>query len=340
MSKTAQLKNSAVQVLKSSAKLPAVKRQREYGDFDDFVANADKLVAFFKQVDQDADRLNDIKFEWLDRPYSFDPEQAKREITRANILVRLACNALTKFPPMRKRLASFKFDERWFNRKELYERKGEGWRLSRRVVSEQLAILASSFLYKANVSEDEAKAFARMLIEEVCAAKPNACVLESACRFLRRDENNERGFAPSIAKVLKTIKQESSAWVERWEWLDSDDGDIGSDVFFQRHLEKAIVEAESMIAKAQTKLAEHEVKQQAAAAKRQAYREAYERIPVQERRAYELGQRSRFPGKYRPPMPVEYMEDGHEREAAAYVAGKHGQPIPGMEIKNNGSGLH
>jgi hypothetical protein len=35
---------------------------------------------------------------------------------------------------------------------------------------------------------------------------------------------------------------------------------------------------------------------------------------------------------------VEYVRDGHECELAAFVAGLSGEPIPGLEIKTNGSG--
>src|SRR5215831_8363736 len=60
------------------------------------------------------------------------------------------------------------------------------------------------------------KVFGRMLTEEVYANSPNACVLESACRQVRRTKD----FPPSIAEVLKAIDKEGDAWCERWEWLD------------------------------------------------------------------------------------------------------------------------
>ena len=48
------------------------------------------------------------------------------------------------------------------------------------------------------------EAFGRMVIEEVYVRKPDACVLESACRRIRR----EKDFTPSIAEVLKAIDSE------------------------------------------------------------------------------------------------------------------------------------
>ncbi len=49
-----------------------------------------------------------------------------------------AKRTLPQFPKASKRLAYFKRDENWYNRKELYDIKGKGeseqWTLSRRVV--------------------------------------------------------------------------------------------------------------------------------------------------------------------------------------------------------------
>jgi hypothetical protein len=57
MTKTDLLQSTtAVDVIKS-AKPPAPRPQREYAEFDTFVENADKLVAFFKGVDNLTDRL-------------------------------------------------------------------------------------------------------------------------------------------------------------------------------------------------------------------------------------------------------------------------------------------
>jgi hypothetical protein len=334
MTKTVPLKNStAVEVVKSP-KLPATKREREYGDFDAFVVNADKLVAFFSGVDKAIDRLVfDDQFEWVDKPdhYGIDLEREKQKIHSAKYDVESARHALSQFPQARKRLAAFKRDVKWYDRKELYEIRGKGkretWTLSRRVVTEQIAVLLASF---PNSRPGTPKVFGRMLTEEVYANNPNACTLESACRRVRR----EKDFPPSIAEVLKAIDKEGDAWCNRWALQDENGGDAAD--YFQRRLENAIAEAEPLIAEAEAKLAEREAKEKAAEEQRKAYREAYQRIPVEERRAFENGQHvSRWVKP--PPMPEEYLREGHEREALAYHAGFDGKPIPGLEVKTNGA---
>ena len=168
------------------------------------------------------------------------------------------------------------------------------------MVSEQIALLLASFQ---NSRPGTPKAFSRMMIEELYAASPNAIVLESACRHIRRTEEN---WPPSIAKLLKTIEKESSAWCDRW--CDEYDPDT-----IRQDLEKAIAKAEAKIAPAEAKLAEREAKARADEERRRLYREAYECIPVDEQRAY-------------------------ERETRAYHAGLAGEQIPGLELKANGSG--
>jgi hypothetical protein len=242
----------------------------------------------------------------------------------AKYSVQSARNALSGFPQIRKPLAEFKRDLKWYDRKELYDIKRKGKQeqrtLSRRVVSEQVGLLLASFQ---NSRPGTPKVFGRMVVEEVYANKPNACVLESACRHVRRNQD----FPPSIAEMLKAIDKEGSAWCPRWEWLDDVDG-IDTADYRRSLLESAIAKAESMLAQAQANFAEREAKAKAAEEERRAYREAYERIPIQERRAYEDGQRHAYRRPI-PPMPVEYADD--DRLRAAYAAGLGHKPIPGLD---------
>ena len=201
MTKTALLKKStALEVVKSAQKLPAVRRKREYGDFDAWVASVDKLEAFVERVASDVYQLSD-RFDWLEEPddHYIDLERAKQQLAGAETNVRLAKERLPAFPGARKRLAKALRDHKWYDREELYEVKGSSkngeMTLSRRVVSEQIALLLASYQ---NSRPGTPKVFGKMLIEEVYAYRPNACVLESACRRVRR----QKSFPPSIAEVL------------------------------------------------------------------------------------------------------------------------------------------
>jgi hypothetical protein len=331
MSKTVPLKN-AVQVIKSAEKLPATLPKREYADFDAFVANTDKVTTVFARVWEDEQRLCEIEFEWLQWPdsRSLDLKEARAQIERAKMKVQLARYTLREFPQARKRFAQCKRDVKWYDRKELYEVKGKGkrekWTLSRRVVSEEIGLLLASFQ---NARPGTPEAFGKMMIEEVYANGPNACVLESACRQVRR----EKDFPPSIAEVLKAIDKESSAWCDRWTTLIEADIDQT-----QREFEETIARAEAKIVAAEAEFAEREAREKAAEEKRKAYYEAYERIPRDEQRAFEEGRRMRsdayrYKGQPMPPMPSYWQ--GKERETQAYEAGLAGEEIPGLELKTN-----
>jgi len=332
MTKTALLENStAGDVVRSSAKVPAPRPQREYADFDAFVENADKLMGFFKAICKRIEQLSEIEFEWLE----WDPErrilelqEERHKLRRAKMHVENANDVLATFPRARKRLAEFNRDQNWYGRKELYDIKGKGkserWTLSRRVVAEQIGLLLASFQ---NSRPGTPKVFGKMMVEEVYAKRTDACVLESACRRVRR----EHDFPPSISELLKAIEKETSAWSDRFE-LNDHDVDV-----WRPDLEQAIAEAQSTIAKAEAKLPEFE----AIEAKRKAKREAYERIPHEERRAYDNGQRLRsdaWRDNDRSMSLSEYGRDGRERELAAFVAGLNGEPIPGLCVKTNGAG--
>jgi hypothetical protein len=274
MSKTVSLKNStALEVVKSAEKLPAPQAKREYADFDIFVENVDKLTALIERASEDQEHLSDIEFEWVEKSedHAVDLKAARAKVELVKRKVQLARYTLREFPSARKREAACKRDEKWYDRKELYDIKGKGkrekWTLSRRVVSEQIGMLLGSFQ---NARPGTPKVFARMLTEEVYAYNPNACVLESACRYVRREQD----FPPSIAELLKAIKKETSAWSDRWDTLQYGIGTL------QQDLERDVAEAEAKIAEAEPKLAAREAKERAEEERRRLYREAYDPNPI------------------------------------------------------------
>jgi hypothetical protein len=303
---TVALRNStAVQVV-SSPKLPAPKPQRDYSSFDEFVANVDNLVSFSKVVWGYMERLDELE---EDRLVAF----AKQEIVRARTNLDFAKNVLGQYARARKRLADFRRDAKWYDRKELYEVTGKGKhqrrKLSRRVVTEQIALLLASFQ---SSRPGAPKAFSRMLIEEVYAADPNACVLESACRRVRR----EKDFPPSIAEVLKAIKTENEAWCDRWELMEE------GDPLHEEWLRGSITEAESTIAKAEAQLAERERKEAERLARfEQERKEAAERAAAEkaEREAKEAERARRFEQREREVAAARALRDQHPEqwEAAA-----------------------
>jgi len=209
---TAPLKNSTAMV-KSPKVPPAIKAKRTYADFDHFVACADWLGNFFDQVIATSDRLLDD-----DKATRFDLQHAQ--------------NLVANFPEARRRLGKFKDSEGWYNRKELYE--NNYGTISRRVVSESVGLLLGAF---PNSNPADGKVFTRMLIEEIIVANPNACVLESACRHIRRTMK----FVPTIAEVLSVLKKETTRWVERWETTD---GEVDDTIdYWRKMLERHIAEA-------------------------------------------------------------------------------------------------
>src|SRR5262245_60059033 len=122
MSKTVPLKN-AMEVVKSAETLPAPQAKREYGDFDAFVANADKLVGFFNRFSKDERQLGEVEFEWVEwgENRSLELDGAKRDIALAKRKVEIAGYTLREFPQAHKLMAACKRDVKWYDRKELYE---------------------------------------------------------------------------------------------------------------------------------------------------------------------------------------------------------------------------
>jgi hypothetical protein len=330
---TVALRNStALEAVKSSPKLPAPKPQRDYSSFDEFVANADQLVRFSQTVWKQLGLL-EIEFDWLDASdrHVYLPF-AKEELKRAKNSLGFAKDVLGQHARARKRLADFRRDEKWYDRKELYEVTGTGKhqrrKLSRRVVTEQIALLLASFQ---NSRPGTPKAFSRMLIEEVYAKNPNACVLESACRRVRR----EKDFPPSIAEVLKAIDKESEAWCDRWELIEGDP-------LHEEWLRESITEAERTITKAEAEVAERERKQKAEEKARrvkleQECKEAAERAAAEkaDREAKEAARARRLPP--RPPPPPSDRTRRRERQRRYRQRRQNGRAVYTVELTGRGT---
>ena len=76
--------------------------------------------------------------------------------------MQLAKDTLSDFPRIRKRLAAATRDLNWYDRDELYEGRGKRKHLSRRVVSEQIALLLASF---ANLKPGSPEEFSHMTVK-------------------------------------------------------------------------------------------------------------------------------------------------------------------------------
>jgi hypothetical protein len=325
MSKTVA-HSTAIQVVKSAEKRPAQPEKREYGEFDKFVENVDTLSDVSDRISHYEDRVCGVKFEWVNKAEHvyLDLDEAKKQILAAKSSVQLARRALTsEFAWAQKLMKRCKRDEKWYDRMELYDKKGKGKRtkeiLSRRVVSEQMALLVSCI---PNTKPGSPEVFGRMLTEEIYARSPNACVLESACRDMRRTKK-----FLTIAEMYEALDKAQEQWSSRWDVLTWDIDET------REQLEKFVAMTEAEIVEAEAKLAEREAKKKAEEWKRRLRREAYHRLPASQREAFELGQRHRgFDQRYRPEIPEEYGDEDHIPEFHAYHAGLHGDEIPGLEL--------
>jgi hypothetical protein len=295
-------------VVKSAAKLPAVKSKLEYFEFDAYAEAAQTML----------DCINAIQNHDDGKPVFFGSP----------------ANAYRQFDAGRK---MFERDELYRTRKTARRSVGgscirEGHQeITRRVVTEKVGLLIGSF---PNAGPHNPEAYMGMMIEEIIAANPSASALEATCRELRRTKN----FAPSTAEVLKELhKQEAELWGEcLCIWED----DIE---WWVKERERLIEAAKAREAKEaeEKRLAEQREKERRERWERERQerlareqREREEREAKALRDAYRQGEIDVGCGHY---TVVKYI-GGESRIFDAYLAGLSGKPIPGLEVKTNGSG--
>ena len=191
--------------MSTNRKLAVVSRttlppQRDYADFDQWVTMLDRMNVFWQEL-------------FFAAPDE-DGQKLVKQFTREQLV---------------EALGKIKAGHDWYSRDELFD--GE-----RKFVSDQVALLLGSF---PNAVPHSPEVYTRMLIEEICNAKPHPCELESACRRIRRTMK----FPPSSAEVLEVLEEEGSQWIGRWELFETgDDLDPRILVYYDK-LVKAIAQA-------------------------------------------------------------------------------------------------
>jgi hypothetical protein len=291
-------------VVKSAPKLPAVKSKLEYFEFDAYADAAQTMLACINAIQNHDDG----------KPVFFgSPVNAYRQFNAGRKVFER--DELYRTRKMRRCIRN--------NQNQYKESE-----ITRRVVTEKVGLLIGSF---PNAGPHNPEAYMGMMIEEIIAANPSASGLEATCRELRRTKN----FAPSTAEVLKELhKQEAELWGEClciWE----DD------------IEWWVKERERLIEAAKAKQAQEAEEKRLAEEREKERRERWER-ERQERLAREQREREEAlrdayrsgeidAGRSDPKRCAEYI--GREPGVLdAYLAGFTRKPIPGPEVKTNGSG--
>jgi hypothetical protein len=139
-------------------------------------------------------------------------------------------------------LVEYRELEAFYNRDELYDDNGQG-ALTRRVVKEQIALLIDGYRPKHSTGDsDDLDAAEKIMIDEVLCAEPIAVVLESACRYIRR--NNK--FMPRIPEVLDAIKKQRALWEDRRCVCDQDQTVDEVIDYYRSELQRAITDAKNV----------------------------------------------------------------------------------------------
>jgi hypothetical protein len=201
--KTATLESNAVAVVKSEA--PAKPPEREYSDFDSWLADGELLAANYARLWEEQARLAGLCTDLKDGNY-----------------IRIDEHTLwVNWPGLKgivsKRIERFDTGCKHYNRAALYSRRADGSeRILRRVVSEQIALLIGAY---PNAVPHNPKIYVRLLVEEIVAAAPSAVALESACRIIRRTKK----FPPTIEEMLSLLSSEGQRFVAACEASDMGD---------------------------------------------------------------------------------------------------------------------
>ena len=164
----------------------------QYRDFDRFVALADEIVHHVDAV-----------CALLDEEDLLDGGG-----------MALAEELAAEWPKVAELLAKCAQADAFYDRREYYDNHGtEDEVIARGVVAEKVGMLLDGFEFLPR----NAEVVVPLLIEEIIATEPNALVLESVCRQIRRMPKLRR--IPEIGDILALLQQHRERWGERWECM-------------------------------------------------------------------------------------------------------------------------
>jgi hypothetical protein len=205
---------------------------RVYADFDKWLTLGLDLDALYRRSSEVLTGLEDGN-----EPYwetVAEPSKGRRGLQVETCPSAQAKGILHKWPKEKLAAKVAKFVDGWefYEREEQYEAKGDNtkWRLSRRVVCEQVSALLGSFPNAPQVPE----VYTRRIIEELVAANPSAVQLEAACRRLVRNCT----VVPSVAEALKAIGEVKVPCMDAFD-ADGDDDEL-TIIWVHKELEKAL----------------------------------------------------------------------------------------------------
>jgi hypothetical protein len=194
--------------------LPALAPAPDYADFDDFLARA-------KSIGRAWDKLNDVNQALEDALEEYEEHNVWEDLQEGlNAVDRVHIRDDIKAEFIRWEAARAQI----FDPESLYDkvmRDGrERWRLKRRVVDEQVALLIGSF---PTGQPHNPAIYTGMLTTEILATHPSAISLEATCRTIRRSKS----FLPSIKEVLEVLAQSEGEWPVMPEEADDFDWVVG-----------------------------------------------------------------------------------------------------------------
>jgi hypothetical protein len=88
--------------------------------------------------------------------------------------------------------------------------------IKRKIVAEKVSDMLGAF---PNLGPHDPQRYIPRIVNEIIAALPSACVLESTTRRIVR----EKTFPPTVAEVLNILREEKELWQDRNSMIDNEE---------------------------------------------------------------------------------------------------------------------
>jgi hypothetical protein len=227
-------------VVQNTQPVPVITRHH----FDQMIAQIDALVKANNRLANASEALESAvwNLEECLRRYNCYSHHVEHHKARALHALERAeqIQSITNWSEIERMLPKVRADLVHYHHPSMYN---NGWHLKPEIIAAKVADMLGSF---PNAGPHDPERYVPALIDEIIGHGDLAPVLECAIRHVVRQSK----FPPSIAEMLKALKDQSSAWGDRWRVVDTlDENEEGDSLaYWREELPKNIIWAKNELA--------------------------------------------------------------------------------------------
>jgi hypothetical protein len=179
---------------------------RAFNEFKDLIRTLDDLLRIYEQFEHCSEAISDSTRDIKNNPLSFNRAKALNAVQMTKNCLKSYFEEKKTQQILDKARTTFEF----YDNEQMYDDDG----IKRKIVAEKVSDMLGAF---PNLGPHDPQRYIPRMVDEIKAALPFAAALEETTRRIVR----EKTFPPTVAEVLKILREEDERWEGRISMIDT-----------------------------------------------------------------------------------------------------------------------